>query len=120
MKKPEILSKLEAIENTRKSAWKKGVYNYAFDMIDALEPQKEYTLDNIKESLLNGAANWAQYSYGGGGLIYDCAIAEALCNPSELKRCKGGERQPNRRENWLDVEARALYQAYILIKKVMR
>lgn len=44
-------------------------------------------------------------------LIYDGDIAERLCTPSEYKRKRGGDFQPNSRETWLDVQARALYQA---------
>lgn len=61
--------------------------------------------------MLNGAQDWGQYSWGGSALIYDGDIAEHLCCPSELKKNRHGERRPNSREEWLDVQARALYQA---------
>nr|DAP26633.1 MAG TPA: hypothetical protein [Bacteriophage sp.] len=61
--------------------------------------------------MLNGAQDWEQYSWGGSALIYDYDIAERLCCPSELKKTRNGERRPNSREEWLDVQARALYQA---------
>ena len=71
----------------------------------------------LREALLNGADNWNQYSYGGCSLIYDGDIAERLCNPSELKKTRNGERNPNSRETWLDVQARALGKAsYLIIK----
>lgn len=92
----------------KQSAWSKGVALYAEDLRESL---KENNLQATKENLLNGARTWAEYSYGGCALIYDVDIAERLCNPSELKRTKGGERQPNSRESWLDVQARALSQA---------
>lgn len=44
-------------------------------------------------------------------MIYDSDIAERLCNPSELKKTRNGERRPNGREEWLDTQARALFQA---------
>lgn len=99
------------------SAWGRGVKKYAIDLIDDLASR-----DNILNKLsanekiysndfLNGAEDWTEYSYGGSALIYDCEIAERLCNPSELKKTKGGERNPNSRETWLDIQARALYQA---------
>ena len=62
-------------------------------------------------ALLNGAKDWSQYSWGGCSLIYDPDIASRLCCPSELKKTRNGERRPNSREEWLDVQARALYQA---------
>ena len=85
-----------------------------------------YPLDNIEDeevtekNLLNGAENWKQYSYGGCALIYDKDICHRLCTPSEIKKTKDGERRPNNHENWLDTQARALYQAVRLIIKIKR
>lgn len=42
-------------------------------------------------------------------------IAKLLCTPSELKKTDYGRKLPNSTEDWLDVQARALYQAYMLI-----
>ena len=71
--------------------------------------------------LLNGAADWSAYSYGGCALIYDEDIARHYCTPSELRKVthKDGtiSERANARENWLDVQARALNQAARLIKK---
>jgi hypothetical protein len=92
----------------RISAWSKGVEAYAQEMREFLT---ENNLPATKENLLNGASNWKDYSYGGCSLIYDYEIAERLCTPSELKRTDNGRLQPNRNENWLDCQARALFQA---------
>lgn len=108
---------INAIENTpARSAWDKGVKNYAIDMVDGMEDGQDFT----KQSLLNGAQDWSAYSYGGCALIYDCDIAEALCSPSELKSRKGGEWQPSRHTTWLDVQARALKQACNLILRTYK
>ena len=99
-----------------RSAWDKGVTLYALELLDNIRDLP--AADNrqeIQKALLNGARNWSEYSWGGCSLIYNGDIAERLCSPSELKRCRGGEWRPNRRENWLDVQARALYQAFRLI-----
>ena len=111
----------ETIENKPvRSAWNRGVKSYAVDLLDELteniqggyiDPKDLDSPALLKKTLLNGAADWAQYSWGGSSLIYDGDIAERLCTPSELKRKRGGDLQPNSRENWLDVQARALYQA---------
>ena len=103
---------------TRKtrSAWDKGVTLYALELLDNVRDLP--AADNrqeIKKALLNGASDWSEYSWGGCSLIYNADIAERLCSPSELKRTRGGEWRPNRREEWLDVQARALYQAFRLI-----
>lgn len=100
------------------SAWRRGVKEYALEMIESAEI--ELTLENAKQTLLNGAKDWSQYSFGGCTSIYDADIAERLCSPSELKRKKGGDLQPNSRESWLDVQSRALYQACNLIVRTLR
>ena len=111
----------ETIENKpTRSAWENGVKAYALELVDGLQDDMEHgwqgmdvlsSPELLKKALLNGAADWNQYSLGGCSLCYDCQIAERLCTPSELKRKRGGDLQPNSRETWLDVQARALYQA---------
>ncbi|MGN8905279.1 hypothetical protein ACTND3_02960 [Bacillota bacterium HCP28S3_F12] len=108
----------KALENRNdRSAWDKGVTLYAFELLDEYEERAKYVKRNaesrkeFKEWLLNGADNWNAYSWGGSSLIYNGDIAERLCTLSELKRCHDGERRPNRSEEWLDTQARALSQA---------
>lgn len=119
MKNIEKLYKSIESEKQR-SAWDKGVTKYALELVEQLGEQindgyfEELDLTESKKvraALLNGAANWSQYSWGGCSLIYDSDIAERLCNPSELKKTRNGERRPNSREEWLDTQARALFQA---------
>ena len=111
----------ESIDNKPvRSAWSRGVKSYAVELLDELaeniqggyiDPEDLDSPALLKKALLNGAADWQQYSWGGCSLCYDCQIAERLCTPSELKRKRGGDLQPNSRESWLDVQARALSQA---------
>lgn len=111
----------QSIESEKqRSAWDKGVTQYALEMVKQLGEQinggyfEELDLTESKKvraALLNGAADWSQYSWGGCSLIYDSDIAERLCSPSELKKTRNGERRPNSREEWLDTQARALFQA---------
>ena len=118
------------LKNTKaRSAWKRGVKVLADFLIDNLNSFircgdiGEITVQNLEKILLNGAENWREYSYGGSAFIYDSEIAEALCTPSELRKCTrkdGTLRNPNGRENWLDCQARALYQAYRLLKNIQR
>jgi len=107
----------KAIEaSPARSAWDKGVKLYALEIIQELPADKEfYSSPADKKDLLNGADDWHQYSEGGCSLIYNQDIAERLCSPSEYRRTKEGKNPPNARENWLDVQARALYQASLLI-----
>ena len=114
------LKKIRKSLTTRKdrSAWNKGVTVYALELLDELQERvdngwfedlRNYKL--TKKSLLNGAENWNEYSWGGCSLIYNEDIAERLSNPTELKRTDNGRKRPNAREEWLDTQARALYQA---------
>jgi hypothetical protein len=109
----EIITAIEA--TNPRSAWNKGVKAYALEMLDTIPTNVEYTAQSLKTDLLNGAANWDQYSWGGCSLIYDGDIAERLCTPSELKKTRNGERRPNAREAWLDTQTRAIRQAWWLI-----
>ena len=114
MEKQDIIDALES--RKARSAWSRGVKNYAIDLVDELDD----CANLIKEKLLNGARNWTEYSFGGCAFIYDAHIAEALCTPSELKAKRGGDLQPNSNETWLDVQARALFQASNLILKIVK
>lgn len=95
-----------------RSAWERAVTAYAIDILEDIDEGVELCNPRqASKALLNGAPNWREYSWGGCSLIYDAQIAERVCSPSELRRCRGGERRPNASEEWLDVQARALYQA---------
>lgn len=116
--KKTISETIKALEERNdRSAWDKGVTIYALELVEDLQDTIHYngkepeTITECKEMLLNGAIDWSQYSWGGSSLICDCDIAERLCNPSELKKTRNGERRPNNREEWLDTQARALNQA---------
>jgi hypothetical protein len=111
-----LTNKLNATK--ARSAWERGVKDYALELVESAEV--ELTPENLKTTLLNGARDWSQYSYGGCSAIYDADIAERLCSPSELKKKKGGDLQPNTRETWLDVQARALFQAFNLINRLLK
>ena len=107
------LSALVAATPAR-SAWRRGVKAYAIEMVESAEGELA-TVADLKKELLNGARTWKEYSEGGCALIYDGDIAERLCAPSEYRKTRQGERAPNSRETWLDVQARALGQAENLI-----
>ena len=109
-----------------RSAWQRGVKEYAEELMMCLrdriawdrregEPSPLENRETVRAALLDGAEDWKQYSLGGCSLIYNGDIAERLCSPSELKRKRGGELPPNAAEDWLDVQARALYQASVKV-----
>lgn len=119
----KTLDLLQRVENVKvRSAWDNGVKTYAIELLDDAERNCECegfsNLQELKEAILNGANDWMQYSEDGHSLIYNADIAERLCTPSELKRTKNGLNDPNNRENWIQCQARALFQAWELIKRV--
>lgn len=123
MKTNELYNKVESIKV--RGAWNNGVKWYALYLIAQMEDYTKVVPERaeIESVLLNGARDWEQYSYGGCALIYDGGISETLCSPSELKKVtrKDGtlRDKANSRETWLDVQARALYQACNLIKSML-
>lgn len=120
----KMIAELEARKD--RSAWNKGVTLYAVELVEELEERAEYEGRNpeagkeCREWMLNGAQDWNEYSWGGSSLIYNGDIAERLCCPSELKKTRNGERRPNSREEWLDTQARALFQACNRVARLYR
>ena len=115
--KQQLLEAVSAHKAGR-SAWSRGVHAYAVELVEALESSVDLSNETmLRKALLNGAGDWRQYSEGGCSLVYDADIAERVCSASELRRCKGGERQPNSRENWIECQARALSQASALVRR---
>ena len=122
VKVEDLRNKVDSIK--ARSAWMKGVKLYASDLLDGLEEAIDggyFSAEDIKapklleKQLLNGASDWDQYSWGGCSLCYNGQIAKRLCTASELKKTQNGAKDPNHREQWLDTQARALYQAARLI-----
>ena len=115
---PSFFDQLRQIISSQpsRSAWGRGVKEYALEMIDNLEEynngEAPQDFEQLKKMSLNGATDWKQSSEGGSWLIYNEDIAERLCSPSELKKTANGRRRPSARESWLDVQARALHQAF--------
>lgn len=118
MKKNELIKRLE--ERKDRSAWDRGVTAYAIDLVEDLDDDDINYSPCFYKTLLNGASNWTEYSWGGCSYIYDEDIAKRLCTPTELKKTDNGRRRPNGQEEWLDVQARALYQASNRIIKALR
>ena len=116
----DIRQRIENDKTHTRSAWNNGVKLYASDLLDQLQEAQEGGCFDparilepryLRTTILNGATDWTEYSWGGCALIYNGDIAERLCTPSELKKTRNGERRPNSREEWLDTQARALRQA---------
>lgn len=115
----EIKQKILALRP--RSAWSRAVVSDAVALVDSLDCSEiPNNWENLKKLLLNGAADWSAYSYGGCALVYNGDIARHYCTPSELRRVTRSDgtisERANARENWLDVQARALRQAAFLIR----
>ena len=120
---------LDLIESTKtRSAWGRGVKAYAEDLVNDLfdgidggwiNPEDLCNGRMIEKALLNGAGSWSDYSWGSCSYIYNYQIAGRLCNPSELKKTRHGDRRPNKSEEWLDTQARALFQAAQIVKSAV-
>lgn len=116
----KAMTNIVANKALHRSAWKRATASDALDFLDQiqrgiesgeLKPAALGDRTELKKYLLNGTDSWDQYSWGGCGLIYDTDIARHYCTPSELKKTRDGQRNPNGYEHWLDVQARALNQA---------
>lgn len=104
------------IQEKPRSAWARGVNNIAVNIVR--EILEEYAGDkephfNLVDDFTRHFYNVSLHNavYGGCFYCYDYGIAKNFCTPSELKRVKNGERNPNSRESWLDVMYRGAYQA---------
>lgn len=118
IKTPKTYSQIHTIliQEKPRSAWSRGVNNVGVDIVGEI-------LENANgndASHFNHVDDFSKHFYGvslreavygGCFLIYNSDIAENFCTPSELKRTKNGEYNPNRSESWLDVMYRGAYQA---------
>lgn len=126
--KVNITKTIEKIEGLKfRSTWQKAVKEDASWLLEELvgehvddvvnDTMTFKSMEGFENVLRMGADTWKDFSEGGGALIYDKDIAEHYCTKSELKKTHNGERKPNSRESWLDVQARAFWQAALLIKQ---
>lgn len=126
----EIQERIEASYKLN-SAWSRGVLQYAKDLLAEISDYNgngEFNAENIYKNGYIGAMlmntlpfeAWKGYSWGGCSLVFNKDIAERLCTPSELKKTDYGMKRLNSREDWYDVQGKALFQAAELIKKAVR
>lgn len=110
-------------EKPERSTWGRGVQAYAVEIAETLADRAhevEPTRAAIEHIALNGARDWSQYSWGDCSLVNGEDIARLLCTPSVFKRKRGGALPPNSCEEWLDVQARALTQAFWRVLRIAR
>lgn len=123
-----MIKNLEEKEKKARSKWSKAVLQDAQELLknvlEWIEDEEEVEIN--EKLLLNGARNWKDYSWGGSALIYNGEIAEHYSTPSELKKFWGlneygcVKRNTNTRgEHLLDIQERALRQAWLAIRNEM-
>lgn len=122
----EIKELINKLQNQKvRSKWQKGVIIYGVMLLEKIQEDHDQindkiTFKDLETLLLNGAKNWVKYSWGGNALISNEDIAKMLATPSVLKKCNNGEKRPNHKEEWLDTQARALYQAFCKIWGIVK
>ena len=119
----ENLARLVRLETERRrprSAWNRGVAEYAAEILAALDGDVEISDDaEGRRRLLFGADGWETYSRSGSSLMYDNEIAERLLPPSRAARI-GNSSYGYMGMDWLEVQAVALRQAENLIMETLR
>lgn len=104
-----------------RSAWRRAVNEYAYELAESVEDGKEFKdINSFAIELLNGACDWCEYSDGGCSLISDYEIAERLCTPSKFKKKKYGELPPYRGMSWIALQGRALCAASYVVKSHLK
>ena len=122
-----MIKNLKEKEKEARSKWSKAVLQDAQwllgNVLEWMEDGEEIEIN--EKLLLNGARNWKEFSWNGSALIYNGEIAEHYSTPSELKlwgftKDSGDKRDTNTiGEHLLDIQARALYQAWRAIRDEM-
>ncbi|WP_373436498.1 hypothetical protein [Metamycoplasma equirhinis] len=122
-----LKSEINNLKMQKQSKWNLGVFEYALELAENLEYELIYIKQNklseqiiLNENfLLNGAKNWKEFSNGGSSLIYNEDIANRLATKSDKAKYYNKKnnywKEPSATETWLDVQARALFQASKLI-----
>lgn len=118
----KLIAEAEKMSKTERSCWSRGVASLIRDYAaDVLGEHDGETVSNKELFRLwsCGAETLKDAVYGGCFDIWNYDIAKRLCTPSEFKRSNEGMRNTNRRENWLDVEYRAIYRAVCLAYNIL-
>lgn len=99
-------SYIKSVRRWNTSTFDKACNQYAAELLDEFAEDHGNNSVPTKKDLLNGAADWREYSYGGCSLIFDEDIAKRVCTPAQFAK-KFGKKLANN-ETWLDVQAQAL------------
>ena len=101
-----------------RSQWQKGIEFYAHFLAEKFNDNylpENIEVKDIYDILKNGATNWHQFAWDGGGLVYNEAIANTLLTPSQRKRITKADTFNG--FHLLDLEADALTYASARVYK---
>ena len=110
----KLLAEAEKMSRTERTYWSRGVASLIRDYGEEVLQEHDGEIVSARDffKLWNcGNDSLRDAVYAGSFDIWNYDIAKRLCTPSELKKSNEGMRNPNRCENWIDVEIRAMYQA---------
>lgn len=143
----QLKERLEAEQKKARSAWEKGVFSYAVEMVenvqnDSIMSREQYAekhdvgdfLNHVGGRGINMNAFWTvddrikvrhlsnDASWGGNFEMYNDDVVKRLCTPGEIKKYESGRMQygPNSKEQWIDVQSRAVNQAVNKIHFILR
>ena len=106
-----LVAEAEKLSRTERTYWSRGVASlirdYAEDVLKEHDGE-EVTSDEFYKLWDCGNDTLRDAVYGGSYDICNYDIAKRLLSPSEFKKSKEGMRRPNRNEEWLDIEYRAI------------
>ena len=119
----KLVAEAEKMSRTERSYWSRGVASLIRDYAEKVLQEHDGEITSARDfyKLWNcGADSLRDAAYGGSFDIWNYDIAKRLCTPSDLKKSNEGMRSPNKHENWLDVETRAMYQAMYKSLAIMK
>ena len=121
-----MIKNLKEKEKKARSKWGKAVLQDAQWLLEDVIEGYDEPYELSEKLVLNGAENWNQFSWDGNALVYNGEIAEHYSTPSEAKnfwgltKDGGVKRDTNTAgEHLLDIQARALRQAWWAIRDEM-
>lgn len=109
-----LVAEAEKMSKSERSYWRRGVASLIRDYGEEVLQEHDGEIISARDffKLWNcGNDSLRDAVYSGSFDIYNYDITKRLCTPSELKKSNEGMRSPNKRESWLDVEIKAMYQA---------
>lgn len=122
----ELKNKLNNEYTSVRGVYNKAVIGYALELVENIENHRDAITENLEninkydlqKMALNGAQNWAQYSWGGCSLCYNYDILENLFCPSIVKKYENADHV--RGVHLLDIQARAIGKGFTHLYHIIK